>query len=243
MCAFVAGEWPPILSLATELDRAHLGASQALGLWGAAAVVEAFQGTSATWAGRLAALRDEAVGSQSRQDRTIWYALASLIAFGLGDLARAVELGRQGDPWELTGEGIIALTFATRAAIWLGDLHAATELFEMLSQRGDSGAWLTACRRALSGGIGALGGKRAQAEAQYAEAIAESRRLGTDTDLALTLMELRALVGPGHPEAAAMESDARAIIDRLGAVALRARLDAIDAVSPTAVVGVSGAAE
>jgi len=225
-CALLCGEWSSILDIAAELDREQLDESEQLGLTGAAAAVEGFRGKPGQWTERLAKVRITALASQSNQDREGIRAVEIWSAFAQGDLPEAMRLPDAGADATI-GEAIIALSFATRAALWLGARDEAASMLARLRSRGDTGGWLAASRRASRAGLLALDGDTAGAAEGYREALESFRRLGLRLEIGLTLIDLRGVIGADDPEAAAIEDEARAIFESLGAVHLLERLDAV----------------
>ncbi len=227
-CALLCGEWSSIPEVVNELDNDDLGESTKLALAGPAATVEAFRGAPGRWTSRLDEVRASATASQSTQDREGILSYSVYQAFAAGDLAEAVRLGREvGSVPGSTGEGFVALSMATRAALWLGERDQAAALVAAVAARGDTGSWLSANRRASRSFLLALDGDGTMAAAGLREVLETFRRLRLNLEIGLVLTDLRAVTGADHPDAPAMEVEARAIFESLGAIHLLERLAAV----------------
>jgi class 3 adenylate cyclase/tetratricopeptide (TPR) repeat protein len=115
---------------------------------------------------------------------------------------------------------------ATRAAIWAGDVEAArADLagLEGLQSRGRAAALE---RRTFRAGIEALEGRASEALAMYREAMRGWDELGLPWDQALCAIDMATTLDPEEPEVVAASSEARAILERLGARPFVNRLDA-----------------
>jgi class 3 adenylate cyclase len=226
-CALLCGELSTILESASALEYDHLDEATTLGLVGGAAAVEALRGTPGRWTERLATSRVTALASQSSQDREgirsflIWQAFAS------GDLAEAARLGRESTEEAASGEAIMALSFAIRAALWLGARTEAVFMLDRQKSRGDTGGWLAASRRASRAGLLALDGEMAGAAVGFREAIEAFRKLRVTLEVGIALMDLRGVIGGADPEAADVEGEARAIFESMGTVHLLERLESV----------------
>ncbi len=234
-CALLCGEWSSILEIAGELDN-DLDESTKLTLAGPAATVEAFRGSPGKWTARLDGVRASAAASQSTQDRESILAYSAFHAFAAGNLAEAMRLGLEvGSVPGSTGEGFVALAMATRAALWLGERDEAAALLGAIEPRGDTGTWLSGNRRASKSLLLALDGDGPAAAAGLREVLESFRSLRLSLEIGMTLADLRAVIGADHPDAPAVEDEARTIFESLGAVHLLERLAAtVRGASPTA---------
>jgi len=226
-CALLCGDLSSILESASALDYEHLDHGTKLGLAGAAATVEAIRGTPGRWTERLAESRTSALASQSSQEREGIRSFLILHAFGEGNLAEATQLGVESTQEASSGEAIIALSFATRTALWLGSSTEAVFMLDRQKNRGDTGGWLAASRRASRAGLLALDGDTAGAAAGFREALESFRKLRLTMEIGITLMDLRGVIGADDSEAAAIEGEARAIFESLGAIHLLERLESV----------------
>ena len=118
-----------------------------------------------------------------------------------------------------------ALIWAARSALWLGDRAAAEEVAAHAEQRigsevGVPGAIRMGCRAAAL----ALAGADQEALDAFRSCIAEWRRTGNETGVALTILDaVRAL--PGRPEPGGWVDEARSLFERVHAAPLLRLLD------------------
>jgi hypothetical protein len=226
--ALLCGEWDSILEVAEPLYHEDLDNATKLALAGPAAAVEAFRGTSGEWTERVERVRESAAASQSTQDREGILAYSLFHAFASGNLDEAVSLGLEtGSVPGSTGEGYVGLAFGTRAALWLGRRDQAAMLLDAVAARGDTGGWITASRRAARSLVLGLDGDAAGASAGLREALESFRRLRLNLEIGMTLADLRAVMDPTSSDVAAVEDEAQAVFESLGAVHLVERLNAI----------------
>ena len=123
----------------------------------------------------------------------------------------------------------IALPVAARAALWAGDVAAATDLVARIQASLVRGEAFGLDLVTLRAGLAALEGRRADAIAGYREALRGWRGLGCAFDEALAALDLAILLAPTEremPEAPAAIETARETLTRLGATPLLARLEA-----------------
>ncbi|MDP8903818.1 MAG: AAA family ATPase [Chloroflexota bacterium] len=194
----------------------------------------------ASWLRSLVAVfrGDRAEVERLRAVREAALATITNPAFHAGErFAHAWEAGMAGD-WrtaydetvatlEVTAEGQVrALPWAFLAAVQLRDLDRAKAVqarFLALPQRG---RLLDARRREMEAGVLALEGRRDEAAAAYAAAIAGARELRATLDLAFIQLECAALLGTDSREGRAAADEARSFFERVGA---RVLIDLLDA--------------
>jgi len=117
-------------------------------------------------------------------------------------------------------------SLAARAASWDGDADRARAALRSFDDTGAHGRAIDLSRTTIGAGIAALEGRRAEALAAYREALRGWRDLGLPWYQALTAIDALTLLGPDEPELLAAGEDARAILARLGAKPILARLEA-----------------
>ena len=147
-------------------------------------------------------------------------------AFAAGDYAGAYQQGvlaatttRYFTP--------ISLPLAARAALWDGNLAAATEVISTLDASVDRGQAVDIDRVTLRAGLAAVMGRRGDAIADYREALRGWRALGLAFDEALAALDMAILLRPTEremAEAPAALAAARETLIRLGARPLLERL-------------------
>ena len=123
----------------------------------------------------------------------------------------------------------ITLPIATRAALWAGDVARAAAILADLDRSVIRGQAVDLDRVTLRAGIAALEGRRAEAITGYREALRGWQALGLAFDEALAGLDLALLLAPTEREMAegsAIVESTRAMLARLGARPLLARLDA-----------------
>jgi tetratricopeptide (TPR) repeat protein len=123
----------------------------------------------------------------------------------------------------------ITLPIAIRAALWEGRLDEARELAERVDASIVRGRAIAVDRITLHAGIASVEGRRTDAVAGYREAIRGWQSLGLGFDEALAGLDLALLLAPTEremAEAPAIIESTRALLTRLGARPLLARLEA-----------------
>jgi class 3 adenylate cyclase len=123
----------------------------------------------------------------------------------------------------------ITLPIATRAALWAGRLEEARTLATRVDVSIVRGRAIAVDRITLHAGVAALEGRRSDAVAGYREAVRGWQQIGLAFDEALAGLDLAILLAPTEremPEAPAVTESTRAILTRLGARPLLARLEA-----------------
>jgi tetratricopeptide (TPR) repeat protein len=147
----------------------------------------------------------------------------AVVALAAGDLARALDLARRSYE-RLVSPDSPALQIAGRAAAWLGDEATLVDVNARLARQ--PGRLPAATRRETEAALAALQGRRAEAAAGFADALARWRELGYDVEQALCALDWVTMLGPSDPDGRAAAEDARVLFDRLGAVPLQALLAA-----------------
>ncbi len=153
----------------------------------------------------------------------------------------AFAAGRLGDArgaWHRCGElraGSEPTTSAcaARAALWLGDVPAATNDLAVLDASGVHGPAIEADRRTIRAGIMALEGRASDALPLYREALRAWRDLGLAWDEALCGIDMATLLDPSNADVRDAAESSREILVRLEARPFIARLNAVLA-RPTA---------
>jgi class 3 adenylate cyclase len=114
-----------------------------------------------------------------------------------------------------------------RLAMWLGDAATAAEDLAVLDASGVHGPAMDADRRTIQAGLAALAGRSSEALALYRDVLRTWRDLGYAFDEALAGLDMATLLDPSEPDVAAAADSSRAILGRLGAVTVLARLEAV----------------
>jgi len=141
------------------------------------------------------------------------------------DLCRAV-LARM-DHWPTDA------TYGARAATWLGDAGAVSEMIEAW-RRSRHGRYTSAVGTTMEAGLAALEGRHDDARVAYAEAQRELRELGVIVPLAMCQLDL-VVVGAMEPaERQRAADEARATFERLGMRPYLERLERALAAKPVA---------
>ena len=141
-----------------------------------------------------------------------------------GDLAAAIEgAQRFAEGWS---QGHIEVrVLATRAALWSRDVSTARECLAALRRLPERGRAVHLANRTLEAGIAALEGRTADAVATYRDVLRGWQDLGLPWDEALAGIDMAFTLGPDEAAAVAAAATSRAILERLGARAMLARLD------------------
>ena len=119
-------------------------------------------------------------------------------------------------------------TFAVR------DLDGARRVVDIADAAGDRGRYFLALRQCMRGGLAMLEGDLEKGLRDVREATGYMRVCDVRLDLALGLLAVVRLAPADHPARAEAATEARSIIDGLGARALGDMLDAALAVAPAA---------
>ena len=119
-----------------------------------------------------------------------------------------------------------AYNVAVRAALWLRDPAAAAQDLAALDATGVRGPLVALRRTAFRAGIAALEGRAPEARSLYAEARRGLLDRGVAFEAAVVAIDMATLLGPGDPDAAAAASEARPILEQLGARPFVERLEA-----------------
>ena len=104
---------------------------------------------------------------------------------------------------------------AARAAIWAGDLPTAERLTAEIAKDWAHGQCAHARLTGLTAGLAATAGRRDDAIAGYATAIATLRELGLEVDAVLTILDMARTLGATDPAVVPWLEEARASIERL----------------------------
>jgi class 3 adenylate cyclase len=226
-CAILTGQPEHVLDTAEAIWHDGLLAERRDGLIGSAMVAEAMLGTSGPWADRWKATQPRLLQAEDWQARSYSSAIDAMAAFARCDASAAALAGMEQPGTVTSGESRIALVWAAEASLWLGDLPAARKIEAILAltPRGDTGAWIAACRLRLQGALAGAAGDRVTAVRQLKEAIERSRVLNVPLDLAITLADLWQVLGPAAPEASTLANEALAIVRRIPAPAHVERLE------------------
>jgi tetratricopeptide (TPR) repeat protein len=152
-------------------------------------------------------------------------------AVSLGDLRTAAQaLHRTAQLSPLNAPYV--LPRAARVELWSGDAAAARASLVAFEATGVHGPASLAWRVTIRAGLAALAGDIAEATALFRQAFTGWRELGLPWDVALTVIDMAELLGPGHPDVQGVAPEARAILEGLGAVPYLARLEAALARTP-----------
>ena len=119
-----------------------------------------------------------------------------------------------------------AYNVAVRAALWLRDPAAVAQDLAALDATGVRGPLVALRRTAFRAGIAALEGRAPEARSLYAEARRGLLDRGVAFEAAVVAIDMATLLGPGDPDAAAAASEARPILEQLGARPFVERLEA-----------------
>ena len=228
------GEWARIAEETTELAETHPDPSEKawitdMGIW------------NRVWRGEDVGDRPQAMVEEAEHDEDP-QAFANGCewvleeAFAGEDFARAAEAGKRYVDRELGSPA--GWLWAGRAALHQGDVPAAERALALL-ERG-AGRATMADIALIRAGIAARQGRVDDALAEYRTALPIYRDLELRFDIALTGLDMAALLGPDVPGVRAMAAEARAIFVELGAQPVIARLDRLIAAGAPPAVGPGG---
>jgi tetratricopeptide (TPR) repeat protein len=170
---------------------------------------------------RLDELARELTDERTLQDV---YVVRAGQAFSVGDHARArEEFARAAGHDEARGT---FLPMAIRAGLWDGDPGPVEAMAAILDVLPEAEQPLNrADRAAARGAVAGLRGRRSEALSAFREAVTRYRDLAYDFDAARTTIDALHLLGPDDPELRRLADDARATLERVGAIAYLRLLD------------------
>ena len=162
----------------------------------------------------LQALTDRVEKMTELQAQASVAEVRALVALARGEFTVALDLARRAYQLNLAPDATAPQT-AIRAASWLGDAAAVADSLRVLE--GNPGRVTAAIRREGRAALAALQGRRAEALAEFIDAIRRWRELGLEFEAAVCGLNLVTMLGPLEPEARAVAADAGATFERLGA--------------------------
>jgi class 3 adenylate cyclase/tetratricopeptide (TPR) repeat protein len=118
-----------------------------------------------------------------------------------------------------------SLVLCAHLALWERDDDAARSAVRMLDETGQHGPALDTRRRALGAGLLALEGRKAEAAAEYRDALRRLRELSLVLEEGFTGMDMLSVLGPHDPDARRAGERSREIFEGLRAKALLALLE------------------
>ncbi|HEY5111903.1 MAG TPA: adenylate/guanylate cyclase domain-containing protein [Acidimicrobiales bacterium] len=222
------GLWAETRIAIEELLQRELVGWHSKWLKGLEAVLAAMSGEAELSQDLLAQALQEIVvaggeeGGQLASETTRLTTLA-FTALASGDLTGALRHARRAI--ELDPMGIntpVALSMASRAALWLGEIDEVRDLLGAMQRL--RGRYLSAQRRTTEAGLAALEGRPGDAAEIYRDAIEQWRIVDSVLDLALCELDLVLVLGADHADAT-IAKEARDIFVQIGATTMVDRLD------------------
>ena len=228
VAALSVGEWDWIVAtseaLATEMPVQTVNILEAMSTM---ALVIAFRtGTvPAPMMARVEGWAGAASDAQNEAQQQVFRAWLGLATGSLGDAFATRQMSAV-EPFYAT-DGAIAAGFA---GLWSRDAAVASTALERLGSLGIRGRHFQAYQAMFRAGLAALSG--ADAGDAFATVADEWRTMDLAFSLVVCQMTAAALLPAGSARAVEAEREAREILARLGADALRVRLDALLAARP-----------
>jgi tetratricopeptide (TPR) repeat protein len=229
--AIARGKWDEALALIDEHDRPELPADLRVGLESARLYVLAYRGEGEAAEAIFRELEPLRAELGRAEDLGIPYLDRAAIdfcrgehvqaisaAFAAADAAPSIQLW---SAWSAAGPA-----FAVR------DIDAARRMVGMVNSSSDRGRYWLALRQCMRGGLAMLDGDVDGGLRDLREATRYMRLCDVRLDLVLGLLAIVELAPADHPARAEAATEARAIIDDLGARALGDLLDAALAERP-----------
>jgi class 3 adenylate cyclase/predicted ATPase len=225
------GRWDEALALLDESDRPDLPAVNRVAFATTRLAIWAYRGD----VGAAEAMLDQVEPLRAlmgrEEDAAFPHFDRATIAWCRGDYARSlaealegVSVAKSVEFWGAWG--------ASPAAFALRDVAAARKVVSIANGAADRGRYVAAQRRYMHGGLAILEGRVDGGVRDILEAARYIRECDARFDLAQVLLGLVLLAPPDHPAVPEAATEARAIIDELGARALG---DLLDRVAPSAV--------
>ncbi len=146
-------------------------------------------------------------------------------ALAAGRLADATVEYRTAAELSTSVNGTDQRMFAAHASLWGGDIAGASVDLEAIVASGFRAPTVEARKLTIAAGLAAADGRRAESLALYRDALRRWRDLGLVFDEALACIDIVTLLDTDEPEVRAAADAARAILERLGAKPLLARVE------------------
>jgi len=121
---------------------------------------------------------------------------------------------------------VYPLGLAARSALWARDVPALRNMVRRLDEDPEVPVDARSMRIAAHAGLDALEGRRGEAFSGYREVFRREREAAADYEYALFVLDAMTVLGADEPELAPAVSEARAILERVGAKPSLAMLDA-----------------
>jgi tetratricopeptide (TPR) repeat protein len=221
--SLLIGDLDRVMSLHSAYrDSSGAGTLSVLGAFTAAAA--ALRGDSTLASQEVATQAAAIAASTSAQDQSAWQLVLLFMALGEGRLADARQHAQRSRDLYAGTDSSVAVVMGTHAAVLMGDADAVGRDLEAWSVL-DRGGWIDRARETIQAALLAMEGKVDEAARTYRRVIEEWRAADLRLDLALALLERARLLGSHDAEAAAGRSEARAILEQMGALQLADRLD------------------
>jgi len=222
--ALLIGDWDWVDSAGRELDievsEANLGS-----MWGAVQLImlSIFRGDFDGALTEIERLRLAVGGRPDPQTQSQLIDLEFELALLSGDIAGAIAAAERGIAMGIPGQASQSAVVGGRAGIWARDVVVVRRMLDVA--RAESLGRLDAARAdALEAAAAALEGDHPAALDGFGRAVATMREVGAAFDVALTQLD-RLIVMPDGPGSAEAATEARAILERLGARPFLERLE------------------
>jgi tetratricopeptide (TPR) repeat protein len=182
------------------------------------------------WSGHPDTARVERIRAEAKVQADVqfdlntssWLARHAFVAGRPGDAVQAAEVH-----YLLIGNDPSEFAMMGRFALHAGRLDLAR--MTLAAGEGRSGGLVDHDIASMRAGIAALEGRTADALGLYRAALAGYRDMGCRFDVALTIFDMAALIGPHEPAVRAAIPEGREILEALGAQTLLDRLDEVEA--------------
>ncbi|MEA2612084.1 MAG: hypothetical protein QOI52_43 [Chloroflexota bacterium] len=145
-------------------------------------------------------------------------------AFAVGRYREAAEGWRRSAELNVTNAAT-DLPRAARASLWEGDLEGVRRALVAIDAAALHGRVLDLERRAFRAALSSHEGDRDRAAREYSEVLPELAEMGLAYRQALVVLDMALVLGPDDPVVQDSVEDARAILERLDARAISARLE------------------
>ena len=226
------GQWDRAMAVFAEALAEDPASEDRVQLLSNAALVPAFRGDDvedvlAEIAALVGASTDLTLVGNMREAR-------GAAALAAGRLAHATVEYRAAAELSASINGTDQRMYAAHASLWGGDIAEASVDLEAIVASGFRAPTVEARRLTIGAGLAAADGRQAESLAMYRDALRRWRELGLVFDEALTFIDMATLLDADDAEVRAAADSARAILERLGAKPLLARLEAAMARPPSA---------
>ena len=219
--AVMLGEWAWALTAMSEVSVDHLEAGDRATLLRPREDILAARGEPID---ELLSEHERLIGDQDTQQYSNLLAATAGAAFAAGRYGEAADGWRRSSDLNMTNTAN-DLPQAARALLWAGDTDGVRSVLATFEAPSIHGRVVDLRRRTIRAALTALDGDRDAAAREYAAVLPELADLGLVYEQAQVVIDMVLVLGRDAAAVQGSVDDARAILARLGAAPLAARLE------------------